>query len=495
LYKLRHIPASFYLLSGRLLIGLGQLLMIKVLTSILESAEMGKYYLLMSVISGVSLFSINPVIQYIQRQLHGWNQKGLARLALKKLLIFLIVVGMVTSFVVWGLKSFSLTDFGLSLKFLFIAVPLLITVIVLTGMLPGLCNILGKYRAFVLFSNIDLWGKIGSVYLFALLFPHVLRTILWSIVFWGVISALMSGLYLYCQLNKSQDDHNPFDLNMVKRELFPFAWPLGIAAGLYWAQSEGYRFILQNTAGIGIVGKFVVAFNLGAALMIAVDTLFHQLYLPIFYKEISAETDTSHLHAWNKYAEKLTGVCIPIGVYIACAGPFLARWFVNETYWNVGIFAAFGAISQLFRTMSACFYYGIVARKTTNLLILPYIFGTAAALAGTFILSPRFPLIGTGISLILSYVIVCIGSYLQLKRELSIQIPWLRIGEAILFSMPLGCLLLAAFKFGWDLIPLKNLLILLLTGLGLLFIQWKMSKDVWLQQERVLSSIGTTSSL
>ncbi|MFC1578170.1 lipopolysaccharide biosynthesis protein [Thermodesulfobacteriota bacterium] len=479
--KLNSIPNSLYLLSGRIILGLGQLLMLRVLTGILDSSEMGKYYLVMSIISGMILLLINPVSQYIQRHLHGWNREGMARIAGYRFLILLAGIAIGTSIMMWGINFFSLMEFDLPLIFLVLVIPLLVVFVALTGLLPGLCNILGKYKAFVILSNMDLWGKIGLVGLFAVLFPDLVTTVLLAVVCWSVISVLISGRYFYGLLNKPIVGQNTLDLKMVKNDLFAFVWPLAIAAGLYWGQSEGYRFILQRTVGVDVVGKFVVAFNLGAALMIAVDTLFHQLYLPKFYQEISAETDKGHIDAWNKYAKKVTGVCIPVGLYIACAGPFLARWFLHENYWDMGIYAAFGAISQLFRIISAAFYYGIVARKTTNLLILPYIFGTMVALVGTFFLSKQFPIQGTGSALIFSYVIVCILSYIQLKRKLDIQIPWSRIGEAILFCLPLCFLLLIAYKFGLDLRPMMNLFLLALTGLGMLAIQWRLAGDVWFQ--------------
>jgi O-antigen/teichoic acid export membrane protein len=480
--KSSDIPSSFYLLSGRIVIGFGQLLMIRVLTSILDSVEIGKYYLLMSVVSGVSFFLINPVTVYIQRHLYGWNEKGVARIAIRKLLIFLPVTVIGTSGILYCLNNLTLINLDVSLIFLVIIIPLLIAVLALTGLLPDLCNLLGKYRAFVLLSNLDLWGKIGFICLFASIFPHLVGTVLLAMVCWGGLSALMSGSYLYRLLKKPQDDDDPFNLKRAK-DIFLFSWPLTLAAGLYWGQSEGYRFILQNTAGVDIMGKFVVAYSLGATLMIAIDTIFHQVYLPTFYKEISAETVKSHIVAWNKYAKKIVGVFIPVGVYVACAGPFLAHWLVHPSYRDIGIYAAFGAISQLFRIFSGCSYFGIAALKNTSLLILPGVLGTTIALAGTFVLSSKFPILGTGISLIFSHLIVCVGTYLQLKRKIAVQLPWLRIGKAILLSLPFSFILLIAYKLGWDVMHINNLILLALTGLGMLYIQWRLAKDVWFQRE------------
>ena len=465
--------------------------MLRVLTGVLDSSEMGKYYLVMSVIGGVTLLLINPVSQYIQRHLHGWNQDGVARIVFNKFLILLAVIGIGTAFIIWGLDDLSVLPLHMSPLFLILVIPMLVGLLALTGILPGLCNILGHYKAFIILSNIDLWGKIGFIGLFAIIFPNVVAMVLAAIVCWSVISAIISGRYFYRMLNNPSAGRAGAGLHMMSSDLFTFVWPLAIAAGLYWGQSEGYRFVLQRTVGIDIVGKFVVAFNLGAALMVAVDTLFHQLYLPRFYKEISVETEQSHITAWNKYAEKVMGVIIPVGIYVGCAGPFLARWFLHQSYWDMGIFAAFGAFSQLFRIISASFYYGIVAQKTTNLLVLPYIFGTVMALIGTYILSPNFPIKGTGFSLVLSYLVVCILSYVQLKKKLDVQIPWFRILEATLYSLPVGILFLAGYAFDLDIKPVMNLVLLALTGLCMLAIQYRLARDVWFQSGQLVDITET----
>ena len=475
------VPISFYLLAGRIILGLGQLLMIRVLTSVLDSAEIGKYYLLMSVVSGFSLFLINPITVYIQRHLYGWNNQGVARIAIRKLLILLVLVGIGTSVILYILNNLSLIDLKVSIAVLVLIIPLLIAINSLTGLFPTLCNLLGKYQAFVLLSNLDLWGKIGFICLFAFFSPHLVGTVLGAIVFWGCLFAMMSGSYLYHCLEKPRDEKNLFNSRMAK-DIFLFSWPLTLVVGLYWGQSEGYRFILQNTAGVNIVGNFVVAYSLGAALVIAIDTLFHQLYMPTFYKEIANETPESYRTAWNKYSKKLVGVCIPVGLYIACSGPFFAHWLVNVRYWDLGLYAAFGALSELFRIFSSCFYFGIIAQKNTSVLILPGILGTITALTGTWVLSYEFPILGTGISLILSHLIVSIGLYLKLKHTIDVQIPWKRIGEAILLSLPICILMLIAHTLGWDAVPILNLIALSLTGLGMLYIQWKLSKDVWFQR-------------
>jgi len=475
------IPAWSFLLAGRIVVGASQLVMMWVLTAFLDAREMGKYYLWMSVISAVSLLAINPITVYLQRHLHGWNEKKVARFAVRKLLLFLCVIGVGTSGILWGVNQLAVGDLDLPAACLGAAVSLLVVLSALAALFPGLCNLLGRPRAFVLFSSVDSWGRIGAICLFALILPRLAGTVLWAMAGWGAVSALLSGRYLYKRLQRPGDEHDPFSVRMIRRDLLAFVWPLAVSSGLYWGQSEGYRFILQNLAGTDAVGRFVVAYSLGAAPMIALDTLFHQCYLPIFYREIAAETAQDYAAAWNKYAEKVMSGFIPLGVCTACAGPFLARWLVHANYRDIGIYAAFGAISQLLRIFSASFYFGVVAQRNTSLLILPVVLGALVALGGTFVLARQSPIFGVGASLILSHLVVSIGSYLQLRKKIAVRIPWARMQEAVVWSVPLGLLLLFAHRLGWEAMPLSNLLTLALIGLGMLYIHWRLAEGAWLR--------------
>ena len=481
-FALKDIPQSFYLLGGRILLGFGQLVMIRILTTFLEPAEIGKYYLLMSAISWISLFLIAPVNVYISRHIHGWNNAGIAPVAVRNFIGFLSIISVLSALFFFFIRRFSLLNLDISFSMAVLIVPLLIPAMTLSRLFPSLCNLLGKYRSFIVLSNMEVWGKLAAIFLFCSALSPSMETVLVAIVLWGIVVSVTAGFSLYRIMRKGSVARHPFNSDFYK-DVFRFSWPLALGSALFWGQSEGYRFVLERTSGADFLGKFVVAYSLGAALMIAMDTLFHQLYMPVFYKEISAETDASHIKAWNKYSKHLVGVCIPVGIYIACAGPFLSYWLVAERYRSIGIYAAIGAFSQLFRILSAASYFGIVAQKNTTSLILPNALGAVMALAGTWYLSETFPMLGTGVSLIASHILVCILTYACLRARLAVRIPWLRMVQATIWTLPIGLTLLMAYRLGWEARPATNAIVLLLTGGAMAYLQWKLSKNVWFQRE------------
>ena len=472
------MPTSFYYLASRILICIGQLLIIRVMTSVLNPIEIGRFYILMSFVSIILLFLINPISMYISRHFYGWYRDGIGWLVMKKLAVFLVVISMAVTAVMLVLRNFHLLQNQLLYGNLYLFIPFLIVGTTISSYPQELLNIVGQSRAFFLLSNIELWGKIGAIYVFALFFPPIAMTVIGAITLWSLVFSFLSGSVLYIYIKDVRSKKFSSNFKGI-REIFNFAWPFSIATGLYWCQSDGYRFILQHVSGVEAVGKFVVGFNLGATLMIALDIFFHQLYLPTYYKEISVETVESHTEAWNKYAQKVVGVFIPFGLYIACAGPYLSHWLLHSTYWNVGVYAAFGAISQLFRIFSGSLNNGIIAQKQTRTMILPNLIGAVVVLGGTLLFTERNPMVGTGIVLLLSYVAVSVGLYLKLSNKMRIRLPISDIFKSIKLITPVCIILLVSINFGFAAVPLFNIFILLVTGLILIYTQWILSRDIW----------------
>lgn len=490
------IPKSLYYIVGRFLIGIGQLVMLRVLTSTLNPLEIGKYYLLMSFVSFPLLFLINPVLLYISRHYYGWYCSGNGWDIFRKTILFVFMMSSVLALILIGGRHFNLQQEQLADLYFYI--PLIMTVATISSSSQDLLNIIGKSRTYILLSILELWGKIGIIVISILYLPSLATTVLGVITIWGALFSLLT-VYLLWTFTKNvkpivgekKSSINSLDI----RKIFNFAYPFAIATSLYWCQTDGYRFVLLSGSDVASVGRFVVGLSLGAALVSALDVIFHQLYLPNYYREISAETIESYTEAWDKYAKKVVGVFIPFGLYIACASPFLVRWLLNSSYWDVGVYAAIGAISQIFRVFSGVFVNGIIADKRTSVLILPSLAGAAIALIGTLIFAAKSPLLGTGASLMLSYFAVNIGLYFELSRKLHIQLPLKTLVTAIKYSTP-GCLvLLISLEFDFAIVSVLNIATLILTGSWFFYTQWVLSKDIWFTDFIVDSNLKSTSKV
>lgn len=479
---LNKFPTSFYYLVGRVITALGQIVLIRVLTSVLVPAQLGKYYLLIATASWFSLLLINPVSVYVSRHIYPWNEKGIADRSVRYFIGYVLFIAFLTSLVLLLLYNFHVMSLETNVFVLGLLVPAFVFFTFFSSFWPNLLNLLHRRLAFVVFSSSDVWGKILIIFLSTMVISHTAEAVFLGIVIWATVLSSISGGYLWKNLKKVSDRDKVISHSFDYGELFRFAWPLAIAVGLYWGQSQGYKFVLKYTSGMAIVGKFVVAYSLGAALVAMVESLFNQIYQPIYYKEIAPGTKGAYREAWNKLAEYGIGVYVPLGIFAACAGPYLGKWLLAPAYRDMGIYAAFGALSELFRAFSSLSYLGFVAKKDTLPFVLRGAMGTLIAIVGVWFLSKMHPLLGTGCALVLSNMVVSIALYLKLKKDMGVSFPWKKMSASLIFTAPILVLLAFGYKLRLDVSALPNVAVLSFCGLMLLYTQWKLSRDVWFEK-------------
>ena len=393
--------------------------------------------------------------------------------------IFIATACVAISIIVTVGHKYFATYNNMNIVFLAIAVPFLVLVSFGSNLFPILINIIGKYKMFIIINNINIYGKIIFIVVFAYSFGKNTTIIIFSLISWGVVNLILS-IILLCNSQKLKVVRVKFLLKFSTIiKVFHFSWPLSIAAGLYWLQSEGYRFVLLKVTSIDIVGKFVVAFSLGSIFMIAAETIFNQIYLPRFYKHIARETAQSHNIAWNTYFKKAIGVFIPLGLVLSAMSPFIARWLLHDNYQDIGYFLAFGSLAQLMRIISGVFYFGFLAKKNTGKLVIPGVIGSLFSLSITWMWAGTSPFIVTGLALVMSNAITIILYHNELSKVISILLPWKRIMESIALCIPICSVLILAKINGWDSVPVLNILIVLLSIFSLYLIQRRISYDIW----------------
>jgi O-antigen/teichoic acid export membrane protein len=404
---------------GRVSQGVAQLVAIGAMTALLPAAEVGRNYLLLSLISWFGLVLVNPVTTYVGRNLLERNALGKASDHYRKLAGYVLCAATGAAVVALGLER--TTGLGTSIE-----VPALLW-LVLGGVLLGASastiatglNILGRRMAFVLFSNLLAWGSVGlSVVFVKGISPSAEAWVAGTLAAQAVTSAVAGCLLLRCLSPRGQSraplQTGPaFTLHAVLR----FAWPLSAAAGLFWLQSEGYRFVLSEVAGEAAVGRFAASYAIGAGLMIAYETAFNQYYQPIYYRAITDRDAGGRVAAWNDYASAYLLTIVPVAVFVALGGPLLLKLIVAERFEVSAIVGAMATATEAFRMVSASYYNVGLAQRDMRMLILPVGAGALVALAGVSVLARWDPLVGTGVSLGLAAVVVMFVSWVSARRE------------------------------------------------------------------------------
>lgn len=474
------MPNGFLYILSRLLIGFGQIFLIRILTSYLNPEEIGRYYLFISLAALPSLFVITPVLTFATRHYYKWYEIGIGWNKYITIVMFIASVSALTGLAV--LISVGFNIFPKEIRDLYYLVPIYVFINITSSYSQELLNLIQKTKTYLLINTSDVWMKIFFASIVGLFYKVnaglLLEVIILSTTFFGLFSSIALKKYTN---NQAQSLGN-MGLRMGLRkfsEILRFSWPFSIGTIFYWCQTDGYRFVLAYTSGIEIAGKFVVGFGLGAALMVAFDTLFHQIYLPVYFKEIADETTLSYRSAWNKYAEKIIGVFVPFSMYLIFSASFLARTFLDSKYWDVSIYIIFGVACQLFRIFSGSLVNGLIAIKKTKDLIAPNFIGAFIALSAVYLFSFDYPVYGVGVSMIASYMIVFLLLYKNLYRRLKFNIRMHILVKSILYMCPICTILVLLSHLELGNSVMSSAFILFVGGLGFLWSQWILSRDIW----------------
>jgi len=469
-------PRSFYYVLGRLVYGAGQIILIKVLTSTLSATEIGKYYLLLSLVSFMSLVLINPIYMYMTRHFIEWHQVGTGWAMARQFFLYTGGVALASGLLALLLRVTNIFPLEGHLLAL---VPILVFCTTVSTVPNELSNLIGRVGYFNVMVNIELWGRVGFLTMVYFLLPHEAVAVAGGLAAWGALMSVAACVVLYT-LTRSKESAPAADAAEIDlRAMFDYAWPFALSIGLYWCMSDGYRFALQVARNLDAVGHFVVAFSLGGTLMVAIDSLVHQIYLPSFYREIAGANEDGYRIAWEEYANKVVGVFIPCAFFIACGGPFLARWILHAEYWGLGVYAACGAFAQLFRGFAGVLSNGIYAYKKTSSLLLPNFVGALSALVFVFAAGRFDPLLGTGGALILAYFLVSIGLARKFITMSGARLPFREMWRSLTLVAPVCVGLMVANALGLSHSRPTNILVLVLGGVALLATLYRTSRNLF----------------
>jgi O-antigen/teichoic acid export membrane protein len=262
---------------------------------------------------------------------------------------------------------------------------------------------------------------IASVLVFSLTFTYF-RNLALSV-------AAMSGVWLAVLL--FYDVPNARALIGRHEAFFRFDWrglwrlamlglPLGWVATLASLNVNIPRYFLQHYLGLADQGIYaslaylVVAINLiVAALSASVTTRLARLF-----------ADGDH----RQFVRLLTKLSM-LGVLIAAAGvpltflfgrPLLTLLYRREYADHVGLLALFVGTGGLY-TIGAFLFCGLTAARMFRVQVPVYLAAMLVGVTGSALLVPRYGLIGAGLGLLLSVIIIVLGGIWVLRQVVGVK--------------------------------------------------------------------------
>jgi len=340
------------------------------------------------------------------------------------------------------------------------------------GLLTTFINILHHRVGFVVLMTLSLTLSL----IFSTCFVYYLEK-QGSYWFMGQIAGqsvitIASGIFLVLKMkSKFSWDYFPraFKWKYIKN-VFEFTFPLALATFFMWILNDSYRFILEKYTNMNYLGFLGVGMAVAASITQVIESLFHQIYYPIFYRDINTDSIELRSAAWNKMFKASLPVYISTCVFISFLSPFLMTFLSHAKYFEAHIYIVFGAWFQFSRMISGLLATVGHSEMNTRKIILPYVIGSILVVSGVFLsVKDSHYYYFVPASLVISGAASMGVMFLQMKKLMDIHLDKFFFVGSFLMSLPFA---LALLLKGYGQSFWHSFFIIGVFGAYYLFLQW-----------------------
>lgn len=401
------------------------LLTLRLATSFLAPLEMGKISIVTATVAFFALFLLNPVGLFMNRRLHAWDAKGQVKSYLAYFWLYLFIASICAALTLTTLIWLNIWKPGIGIYWLLMLVcGNLVFGTVNQVVIPGL-NLFG-YRGWFTFLTVStaVMSLIFAVVLVYEFRPNA-ENWLTGILLGQLIIGLIGNKIFFDKLQSSSSVSNeaPKLSHSHLKNLLRFAWPVAIAVGLGWIQSQGYRYLMGSRLGLVELGIFVAGFGISSGLIAGFDSIFATYFLPKFYKQISKDNISEQSSAWIEYAHAVLPALLLTSIFIMATAPELTNLLLGSVYSQSAQFVVWGALAELARTSMAIFGMVAHARMNTRMLLLPNLAGAILSILLIWYLAPVYGSSGVGLGLACSSLVSLLLTIWITKNNFSVVLP------------------------------------------------------------------------
>jgi O-antigen/teichoic acid export membrane protein len=412
-------------LPGRIIQFILVVLAMRVATHYLSPSEMGQLSIYITVTAFFTVIFIYPVGTFVNRRLITWGQKGLITHYFNYYWKYLLCISLIVALVLLLNEFIQLFNLNSSILWLLLLICGTLIFNTVNQTLIGTLNQL-NYRNWFLGLSI-LTILFGFVTSFLLVFITKPSSEFWFLgqMIGQVLGGMVSWKVLYTKIPpnkiKSQLTSNHIS------SLFAFSWPVSIAVLLNWTQTQGYRFLIEDSLGLAPLGLFFAGYAVSAGLIGAVETILATYFQPNFYKKISSSADVDISKGWNEYAEILIPALILTAIFIVAFSRELAILLLSSKFLSASKFIMWGAIAELFRSITGVFGLISHAKMNTKLLLWPHAIGAFISIALSWFLIPTLGSDGVALSLVVAGFGTLSSVFFYAKPHINISLSPLRL--------------------------------------------------------------------
>lgn len=398
------------------------LLAMRMATSYLPPAEMGRLSLITAATTLFALFLVNPVGMFINRRFHAWDALGRAKYYLKLHWIYLVAVSMAAAASLAVLNQVHAFGFQFNTTWLLILVcgALIFNTVNQTA-IPSL-NLMEFRGRFMSLTLATIGAGLASSYALVEIFQPTAEYWLLGLLIGQTIFAVI-GVKLFFDKLRPEGPHAKISRPQL-RLLFDFAWPVAISVGFNWLQTQGYRFFVADSLGLVALGLFVVGYGISAGLMAAFESVLTTYFQPRFYKRVSTSSLAEQSLAWNKYAGAILPSLMLVTFLLAGLAPELTRFIVGPAYQSASQYVVWGVLAEGARVLAGVYSMSAHAKMKTSLLLLPNLLGAVVCIALIWTLAPVLGAHGVGLACALAGIGVVGAMHYLMSGKLEMKLPY-----------------------------------------------------------------------
>ncbi len=400
------------------------LLTLRVATTLLSPFEMGKLSIVSATTAFFALFLLNPVGMFMNRRMHAWDARGQVKQYLSYFWKYLVSVSISAGLVLAGLVWLTIWTPSIGIGWLLALVcGNLLFATLGQVVIPGL-NMFGHrgwftvltvvMAAMSLIFAVVLTVKISAsaeYWLSGLLIGQLIVGLIGMKIFFGKLHHADIG----CP--------SPQLSHLHLKHLMRFVWPVALAVGLGWVQSQGYRYIMESRIGLVELGLFVAGFGISSGLIAGFESIFSAYFQPKFYRRASKDNLGEQSQAWIEYAQASLPTLLLTSVFIMATAPELTKLLLGSNFKLSSEFVIWGSFAEFARVSAGVYGLAAQARMNTKLLLLPNFLGAVTAVLLVWFLTPLYGSDGVGFGLVSSALIALLTTVYVTQKYLAITLP------------------------------------------------------------------------
>lgn len=461
-----------YLLTGRLLQALLAIGSLRLMTEILPAEQVGRQFLINSVILWFSLVLINPVGMFINRHLHEWQNEKTIYSQIKKINLYFLFVALFALIVVM-IFSRSLFSGIVSEKSLLAYVFCYVFLSTWFQTLVSFFNLLNWQNYFTSFHiTAQGLGLIIAVIL-TQLFGATAQSWLWGLLV-GQIIALGLAVTVFLKkipLSSQAAAHTQF--NLFSGPTLSFCIPVALATLFMWFNSQGYRVLIEKFTGLEFLASLGVGLGVAASVASVVESVTTQYLQPKYYASLVGASPEARREAWSVLWQRSSKIYFIFSLLAAVNATFILKVITAESFHGLAAWVLFGTLLELMRQCSNVTYLAAHSERKTERNIKPYLIGSIVLLTGIFYLNKagrlsQFDFLGL---LLLSGAVTLAYNILTVKKLLNgVDFDLKGLLKFLVYGTPLCLVLVFTDSNSSFFVLLTGAVISGLWGMGLLWL-------------------------